>query len=426
MDFLFYHSAAPEIPAHFRGKKIWLPANEYAPALIRHILAGKKEHANVLVEENLAQFFPAQTEFRCTIVKNGTASSRTSKKIVLYAQSDTLANSVAVMAEHLNDHQLFFSVPGRAAERADIFFRSHNIPFGPYSFKWLKKVRPDVLLLLNDWSKEPQRIIAHCRWLGIPVICLQESVIDFGDRFRRMLWADHVLVQGAQTVRDLDRETYFVTGNPRYENIPPAGERGNEALINCNFTYGIFEDQRYGWLDDIHDTLAAEGLDYAISQHPRDTGDLKKYNKVLPSSSARVHGQLENAAFLVTRFSSLIHEALVMGVPVIYYNPHGETMQYDFGFNGRFIFLATTREELRDAVQRLRSVQWSPEELEEYLAIHCLPRHPVPSANIDHLLAFHHFRPGSFGIADLLKLVLYYPHIKTLLSRLRKIVMKAG
>ena len=154
----------------------------------------------------------------------------------------------------------------------------------------LKEEKPDVMVFLNDWTKEVQRIIAHCRRLKIATVCIQESVIDFGDHFKRMQHTDYAFVQGSQTAYDLHKNIVYITGNPRYENLNLLTERRKEkVIINCNFTYNIYEKIRYTWLDMISETLDNLRMDYLIIQHPRDMGDLTKYREFRKTNSATVH-----------------------------------------------------------------------------------------------------------------------------------------
>ncbi len=415
--YYFYHYSSEEIQNKDKSTThVWLPLSVESKKMIEHI--GKKSpDAEINIQQALSDFFLSTDQF----LKASGSNKSNSKKIILYAQSDTLANSVSVIGKNLQEHSITYVVPKKNTEKADTFFESKKIEYKTYSYSILKSIHPDVFLLLNDWSKEAQRIIAHCHLLKIPVVCLQESVIDFGDHFKRMQHADEVFVQGSQTVIDLKRNSYYITGNPRYENINPVVNKGENVLINCNFTYGIFEDKRESWLDDIHQTLLKENLEYVISQHPRDTGNLSKYKKVISSSSASISQQLEDSNLLITRFSSLIHESLAMGIPVIYYNPHGETMQYDFEFDGKILQLARSRKELEACVLNFKNLTMNPQYLNEYLARHCICRTSLPSKNIEYIISTIPFKPGKFTAKDMLRVVFYHPTIKIILSNIRKV-----
>jgi hypothetical protein len=205
-------------------------------------------------------------------------------------------------------------------------------------------IEPSMAFVLgNDWGPLERYWTRKYRQQGKPSICLQESVIHLGDSSRRMEWCDYPFVQGPLSILPLQRQLVFLTGNPRYQDLRPSpGEGQKLALVNSNFTYGVHEGIRAPWIDNVVTACREAGYDYLISQHPRDRGDLSGYNWIRSHAGA-VHGQLRSHAVLITRFSSLIHEAVALGRPVIYYNPHGEDMRYDFEPDGRRLHLVRDR-----------------------------------------------------------------------------------
>jgi hypothetical protein len=206
------------------------------------------------------------------------------------------------------------------------------------------------LLVANDWGPAEKYWVHRFRKIGTPTACLQESVIDFGGPARRMRWVDYPLLQGAASVEPLGRRIVFLTGNPRYEQLrPQAMPRRRKILINSNFTYGIHEEVRDSWLESVVSACTSERCDYLIAQHPRDQADLAKYNRIR-SNSGNVQQLLVEHDILVTRFSSLIHEALALGRPVIYFNPHQETMLYDFEPDGFHLRLVNEAGQLPGAI----------------------------------------------------------------------------
>lgn len=218
----------------------------------------------------------------------------------------------------------------------------------------------DGLLLANDWGTEERLLARQFQKQGKPVICLQESVIHFDDYQHRMEWCDFPLIQGVYTLKNLRREVAFLTGNPRYERLSPTGHSdAKRVLINCNFTYGIYEAVRSQWLEDIVSILSEFQSEYCIAQHPRDTGNLEGYSTI-DSSAGIIHTLLQESAMLITRFSSLIHESLALGRPVIYYNPHQENMFHDFAPDGKHLLLANSKVELRNAIQTLLTFDQIP------------------------------------------------------------------
>ena len=342
--------------------------------------------------------------------------------IAFYSQSDTLANNTYCLISGNPDYKYINYVPSGKAENANHFFAQKNIPCHRYSFRHLKESRPDVMVLYNDWTKAAIRVIAQCHLLRTPVVCIQESIIDFGDSFRRMQHADDVMIQGVRSSILLPRNHFYLTGNPRY-SLSGSEEKASEyALVNCNFTYNIFEEIRTLWLDDVTSVLDEAGINYLISQHPRDTGDLGKYKNVVKSSSTGVDEQLGKAGLLITRFSSLIHESLIRGVPVIYYNPHNEKMLYDFDFNGDFLVMARDKKSLKECISTLYKKNITGKELELYLNEHCLPVRTKPVSNINYLMSENDFSKVRFTFPDLIHLIIYQPFLVRFVQKLRKLL----
>ena len=91
-------------------------------------------------------------------------------------------------------------------------------------------------------------------------------------------------------------------------------------LINLNFTYGVFEEYRESWLNDVIDVIKSLKLKYQISQHHADNGKID--SKFL--SMDNVYEAITNSTLVVSRFSTIISESLSLGKPVVYYNPHKE------------------------------------------------------------------------------------------------------
>jgi hypothetical protein len=347
---------------------------------------------------------------------------RKERLIAFYSQSDTLANNTYCLISENPYYKYINYVPSGKAENADHFFAQKNIPYHRYSYRHLKGSQPDVLVLYNDWTKSAIRIIAHCHLLGIPVVCIQESIIDFGDSFRRMQHADEVMIQGVRSAAILPRCHFYLTGNPRYSHSVSTNKNAEYALINCNFTYNILEEVRAGWLDDVTSALEEAGINYLISQHPRDNGDLSKYKNVIKSSSTGLDEQLGRAGLLITRFSSLIHESLIRGVPVIYYNPHNESMHYDFDFNREFLMIAREKNSLKEYSALLYKKDISGKDLESYLNEHCLPAATKPVSTINYLLSENTFSNAKFSFSDLLHLIFYRPFLINIIQKFRKVL----
>ncbi|MNP01042.1 hypothetical protein D3C76_928440 [compost metagenome] len=217
-------------------------------------------------------------------------------------------------------------------------------------------IKSEAVVLCNDWSSEAKSIIKILRSRGIPTVCLQESVVGFKDKFKRLEHSDYVLTQDVSSGNLISSPKIIPVGNPRYEEYETTkvAAHGRQVLINCNFTYGIFEDVRQSWLRDCVSTVLKAGYIPKISKHPRDHGNLDEFAEyVIPSSVSSIAAQIEASKLIITRFSSLIHESILKGRPVIYYNPHGENFNYEFGQNFEALRYANNKESLEDAFMSL-------------------------------------------------------------------------
>ena len=424
MEFSVFHSYyTDKQEAKGDRVKIWAPDTIDLNKLISHLFDYDDqarihiEHSEHIHKDRFLETTKSKLFFFPTLAFH---EKKKKKKVWLYAQSDTLAHSLYNISNKLKNVDCCFIIPRSYSENADIFLRDKGIHYKTFSASLLKAGKPDMVLMLNDWSKEPLRLISLCHFYKIPTICIQESIIDFGDRFKRMEHADYAFVQGTQTLFELKRDCYFITGNPRYETIEKIAPNGNTAVINCNFTYNINEGIREQWLDDGIEAAGRLGFNYLISQHPRDNGNLDQYKNVYRSNSASVHQLLKNASVLITRFSSLIHEAIIMGLPVIYYNPHQEKMKYDFNFNQTFLFNAINKTELELALTKIKDgVDFSKRD--DYLARHCMLPNSLPSATIAGLISSFPFRVKPKSIKDYIRVVFYHPLILKIASSIRKL-----
>ena len=339
-------------------------------------------------------------------------------RIAFYLQSDTLVKSALPLIRRLKETEYTVYVPEVHRENSDVQLEAEGIPFEVYSTKAFKQYDPDVLVLFNDWSKLAKRVILHARKRQVPSICIQESMIDFSDG-ERMTFADVQILQAPFYLSKLDVPRSFITGNPRYEHLIGKTSSRKEVVINCNFTYGIHEEARTQWLNDITQTLDRNADDYIVSQHPRDKGDLSSFKNVVPSSAAGVHEQLASARLLITRFSSLIHEALFFKVPVIYYNPHNEDQIGNVEIDGNVVQLAKTSEELQACIQKLDRL--TDRDFNRYIQHNCMDLEcpQLPSELIVTILRNLRVKVQKVTLSERFKSVYYHPFIRRISGAIR-------
>lgn len=427
MRVCLYNSFGKKEEGDF-DKTIWCPLSKDIVHIVKFFRINPGENINFHIESVFRQYLlsdiQADNPDICFFETDKIETGHSDRLVAFYSQSDTLANNTLCIISGRPNFRFINFIPSCKTENSDTFFNKENIPFLKYSFRHLKKLKPDILVLYNDWTKAAIRIISQCRLLRIPVVCIQESIIDFGDSFNRMQNADNVMIQGLKTALELPRKHFYLTGNPRYTHSKNKNRSAEYVLINCNFTYNIYEEIRSKWLDDVTSALDELGINYLISQHPRDNGDLSKYKNHIKSSSSSLKKQLEKAGLVITRFSSIIHEGLIEGVPVIYYNPHNEQMQYDFDFNSEFLLLVKNKSSLKEFSSSLYKKDILGEKLELYLNSHCMPVETKSVSNISFLLSRNSFTTGKFCYSDLLHLFLYHPVIVKSVQKIKQILYK--
>ena len=317
----------------------------------------------LIVQEDLVEKIISKTGYKGKVIKSNNLPKKRdfndsfeSKSLAIFPSNDTHVYLMRkIITELKKEIACTIYSPALKNENAQKVLEEFKLAYHPLAPFENIASQHDGLFLANDWGVEEQFVSRQFQSLGKPVICIQESVIHFGDYQRRMEWCDFPFIQGIYTVKNLNRELLFLTGNPRYENLTLSDRSiTDRVVINCNFTYGIYESIRMQWLEDIASVLDEAHLDYCIAQHPRDTGHLEAYSTIR-SSAETIHDILRTSSMLITRFSSLIHESLALGRPVIYYNPHNENMYHDFAVDGVNLFLARSRNELNDAVETLKA-----------------------------------------------------------------------
>lgn len=188
--------------------------------------------------------------------------------------------------------------------------------------------------VLNDWGPSTSRVIAAVKEQGGVSFAKVEGVQDFDDNDTGRIrlpyrHADVVLGQGVNDKLALSDRDVVVVGSSRLERIyadAMASAEMSSVLINFNFTYGVLSEAQDMWIRSAVDACRATGRDYEISMHPAQKdiptdSTIRDYVSVDPFSHA-----LKRSGVLVSRFSTVIYEAMARGVPSIYFNPHGETV----------------------------------------------------------------------------------------------------
>lgn len=262
-------------------------------------------------------------------------------------------------------------------ERARGKLEELGMPRVSYNTFLLGEFRPKMIVCMNDWDPITRRLVECGKALGIPTVGIVEGIQDYRDVDTGRLRApyqivDHVILPGAFDARYFDATTsVHVAGVPRIDDLleeapRPLPERPR-VVINSNFTYGVLTDARDEWVRTAVAACQAIGVDYVISRHPADEGDFSDYEL----GEESMYDLLRGGSAFISRFSSGILEALALGRPPVYYNPHGEKVD-KFTEPGGAFPIATSQGELEAA---LRDVLDEPERFlahaDAYLELHC-------------------------------------------------------
>jgi hypothetical protein len=213
-----------------------------------------------------------------------------------------------------------------------------------------------AVVVMNDWGP-PRALVSVACERDLPTFAKVEGVQDFEDvdtgRVRRPYRSvDLVLGQGRNDVDALGSERVRVVGSERLEALWRGPERvfgGDRPLvvINSNFTYGVLDEARDGWLALALSAAERAGCTAVISQHPADP----PLAHGLPVAAAPISELLASQAdVLVSRFSTVPFAAMACGVPFVYFNPHGERVA-TFQENTDAFIRASTEEQLASAIR---------------------------------------------------------------------------
>jgi len=185
-----------------------------------------------------------------------------------------------------------------------------------------------VLLVMNDWGV-PRDLVLEARRLGIPTIAWIEGVQDFDDvdtgRSRRPYrTADLVLCLGDHGHDALEGVDRVIVGSERlrrlWEREASPMPSVEQVAVNANFSYGVMVEHRRSWMRGVLAAADSAGIACTVTRHPADRGLTGRHR----TSRRPAVDVLETSTIMVSRFSTLIYEALLLGIATVYHNPHGE------------------------------------------------------------------------------------------------------
>jgi glycosyltransferase involved in cell wall biosynthesis len=188
-----------------------------------------------------------------------------------------------------------------------------------------------VAVFFNDWGTNHE-FIRKLRNKGILTIGIDEGVNDFlklGEGFTSKVspyrTCEHVFLPGEYETQFFDDRPgqYHVIGLPMIRKLyeeKVSFPKKPLAVINVNFTYGVLTFYRDLFVRTAIEGCKKAGIDYVITQHPMDNGDLSEYN----ITDENMYDTIRGGSIFISRFSGAIVESLAMGKPCVYHNPHNE------------------------------------------------------------------------------------------------------
>lgn len=187
------------------------------------------------------------------------------------------------------------------------------------------------VIYFNDWG-DNNAYVRYFRNKGIDTIGIVEGVNDFlklGEGYTSKIspyrTCENVILPGKfDTQFFIDRPgQYFIGGLPKIRqlyNAPVTFPNTPIAVINVNFTYAVLTYYRDLFLKTAIEGCQKAGINYVLTQHPMDNGNLSGYNV----SVKNMYDTIREGTLFISRFSGAIIEALAMGKPCVYHNPHNE------------------------------------------------------------------------------------------------------
>ena len=94
-------------------------------------------------------------------------------------------------------------------------------------------------------------------------------------------------------------------------------------MINLNFTFNVLTEYSNSWISEVIQACEELNLQYKITKHPDDKTEVDE-NYI---TSEQIYDGINNSSVVISRFSTVIIEALALGKPVVYHNPGFEKVE---------------------------------------------------------------------------------------------------
>jgi hypothetical protein len=315
-----------------RGYKVLLKYYHYRDKMLPH----GSFRRNIF--KKIANFILKKEDLSINIKKNNIAKNIKAEyyDVVFLPHKDYQVWTMGLIARELKKRGIKSCMMDLTDYYRDEGSRKEAKKFPDIEFKDLsvlleKQIDYNTIICMNDWDKKVTRpIILEAQKNNKKTIGIIEGINDFYDmdiKWKRDAYqtVEYLLLTGKH-----DRQFFhnkkgktFIVGVPRLEELlkeKPKFPQKKLAVINVNFSYGVLEDKRDLWLKSVLEGCKMANIDYVITQHPADKANLSQYNL----SKKNMYDTIRDGTIIISRFGSIIIEALAMGKPCVYHNPHNE------------------------------------------------------------------------------------------------------
>jgi hypothetical protein len=230
-------------------------------------------------------------------------------------------NHVNIMREaarlvRASGHEIAF-VPITGARGGDLAMTyAHELGFPTLTPDELarKSVAGDLICCGSDWGPRSDKLLLSAKQReGVTLVGIIEGARFSPRQFQRV---DYILAWGPSTERLWPQPT-IVTGSPVFErslshrvNQKPSPPR---ALINYKFQQHE-SDPEFAWARAAMSAASSIDRHYIVSVHPA----VKATPAGMPISQENIDKLLAEASVVITRASTIIHQALALGTTVIF------------------------------------------------------------------------------------------------------------
>lgn len=212
--------------------------------------------------------------------------------------------------------------------------------------------RSAAVVVMNDWGV-PKHLVETARRREVPTFGWVEGVQDYDDvdtKLNRHAYrqVDHVFALGPASCDILGQGRCTTVGSERLSALWRLSDLpdGEGVLINSNFTYGVLNGTRSSWTEGVVKACDTAHQPWTLSRHQAERG-----RSPYKATDRPIDELLLEAERLVSRFSTVNLDALVLGLELIYHNPHGERVATFLNPQGAFEHTTST-DELTDVLRR--------------------------------------------------------------------------